>query len=265
MAGIFVGIPTVQEYKPFRESLSVFLEGIKTKHDVEVLEIKHHMRDNARNLIVDEFLISNKDYLLFLDDDHSGHTPEMLEALMKSNAMFCSMKCYARYYPFQITTMSKDIKFQDRHNLYVKNINKGYSPCIFAGFGMGLIKRELFSKIEKPYFQCNRIGEREDNYFCDKLIAVGIDPIGCFDYALTHMGIDDSNILHKRQIGIKDFVKTSNQKFVLANIQRAIKNKAVKVNEKSLGKLQVVDIMLNSDILIMDKKDNTKEVVMVNK
>jgi len=265
MTGIFVGIPCTREYLPFRESLSVFLDGIKDKYDVEVLEMKYKNRDEARVAIVDEFLKGDKEFLLFLDDDHSGHTPEMLESLMNGNALFCSLKCYARYYPYQITTVTKDIKFQDNHNLYVKNTNKGYSPCIFAGFGMALIRRELFSKIDKPYFECDRIGEREDNYFCEKLIAAGIDPIGCFDYALPHDGIDDNTILHKRQVGIKKFVKDTNQKMALRRIQKAIEEDKVHVNDFCKGTLQVMDLMLNTDMKIMNSKDGVQEIVLVNK
>ena len=265
MTGIFVGIPTVHDYKPFRESLSIFLDSIKTKYDIEVLEVKYHMRDDARNILVDEFLKSGKDYLLFLDDDHEGHKPEMLESLMNANALFCSMKCYARYYPFQITTVSHDIKFHDNHNLYIKNNNKGYATCKFMGFGMALIRKELFSLIDKPYFKCDMIGEKEDNYFCEKLIAKGIEPVGCFDYALSHQGINDDTILGKRQRGIIDFVKNVNQRLMIQRIKNAVKNKEVEINEYSKGRLELADLVLNNDIRIVDTEENTKEVLVLNK
>lgn len=263
--GIFIGIPTVHDYKPFRESLSAFLDSIKMKYDIEVLEIKHHMRDDARNIIADEFLASGKDYLLFLDDDHSGHTIEMLEALINTRALFSSMKCYARYHPFQITTVSKDIKYHDNNNIYFKNTNKGFAPCRFVGFGMALIDRALFNHIEKPYFKCDYKGEREDNYFCEKLIAKGIDPVGCFDFVLSHQGIDDSNIIEKRQKGIKEFVKEVNQRLTVKRIRKAIKEEGLKVNEESKGKLELIDILMNNDIRVVDKEDNNREMLIINK
>jgi len=250
MTGIFVGLPCTREYQPFRESLSIFLNKIKNDYNIEVFEIKYHMRDDARNIIVDEFLKSDKDYLLFLDDDHSGHTPEMLESLIKANTMVCSMKCYSRYYPYQITTITEDIKYHDNHSLYVLNKNKGYGECRFLGFGMALISRELFSRIEKPYFKCDKLGEREDNYFCEKLTLAGITPIGCFDYVLTHDGINDSNVLHRRQTGIRKFIKETNQRIKLRQIKEAIKNKEVYVNNQSEGKLNVIDVCLNSEIIL---------------
>jgi hypothetical protein len=265
MRGIFVGIPTTQEYKPFRESLSVFLEGIKQKYDVEVLEIKHHMRDDAREIIVDEFLKSDKEILLFLDDDHSGHSPEMLDALINSNALFCSMKCYARYYPFQITTVAEDINYHDKNNLYLINTNKGYAKCKFVGFGMATIRRELFELIEKPYFKCDMLGEREDNYFCEKLIAAGVDPIGCFDYVLAHQGIDNTNILEKRQKGLKEFVRDVNQRLTVKRIQAAIKCGKIKLNDRSRGQLEIVDVVLNNHIAVLNNTNKEKEVVVLTK
>src|SRR3990167_9370199 len=72
-----------------------------------------------------------------------------------------------------------------------KTNKSGYDFCDLVGFGMTILKRELFSKIDKPYFVCEN-NQREDNYFCDKLHSVGIKPMGCFDFTLTHDGIDES-------------------------------------------------------------------------
>lgn len=250
MTGIFVGIPRVHSYEPFQESLSAFLSSIRDKYDVELYEVRNKQRDDAREDIVAKFLESNKEYLLFLDDDHSGHKPEMLESLMKPNALVCSLKCYARYYPFQITICSKDIKYQDRNNLYVLNTEKGYSDCHFVGFGMALIKRELFEKIDKPYFKCNQIGEKEDNYFCENLTKNGIQPVGCFDFALPHCGIDDNTVLGFRQKGIKDFIKRQHQRYMIQRIQNGVNDGSVVLNEEANGKMQVADILLNTEIIL---------------
>jgi len=257
--GIFVGIPKTREYKPFQDSLSDFLDEISKDYYVEVVEEQNRMRDDARNILIDDFLASDKDYLLFLDDDHSGHKPEMLETLINSNALFSSLKCYSRYFPFQITTVSHDLRYFDNHSLCVRNTMKGYSSCKFAGFGMALIKRELFDKIEKPYFECDKLGEREDNYFCDKLAEKDIFPIGCFDYTLDHNGINEDNILEVRQKGIKDFAFKQHQKDTLKRIQKYNIDNNVTLSHIQEGKLQVMDILLNNEINIINN-----EVVMVS-
>lgn len=218
MKSIFIAIPKTREDKNFIESFYNFINEIKDKYKVEVCEIKGLKRDEARNYLVDRFLESGFDYLLFLDDDHSGHKLEMLEDLMAADAYFATIKCFSRHYPYQCTLFLEDNKDL---NLNFNSIGlKGTYPCKFAGFGMGLIKKELFSIIKKPYFVCNPIGEQEDNYFCKKLIANGIKPIGCFNYTLPHNGIDETNVIYHLNKNASTFIAAQNRKVLAIRMKK---------------------------------------------
>ena len=172
--------------------MSVFLPEMDKKFKIHVVEVKDKKVDEARNIISDFFIAKNYDYLLFLDDDHSGHTVEMVEALIKPDEYICAIKCYSKTLPHLCTLMDYSghdhplVKYKPKDN---KN---GYDYCDLVGFGMTIIKRELFDKISVPYFVAED-NRREDNYFCDKMQSVGIKPIGCFDYVLTHNGINQEN------------------------------------------------------------------------
>ena len=249
MARILIGIPSTRDYAPFRESLPVFLEDLKKKHSIRVFEVKDKNRDRAREEIANNFLLGIEDYLLFLDDDHSGHKAEMVDALLKPDEMFVSMKCYARHFPYQLTTCSADKAFQDGSNLTVLKQIKGYSPCHFAGFGMALIKKEAFLKIDAPFFQCDKLGEKEDSYFCKKLLEKGIQPIGCFDYTLTHDGIDESTILETRQDGYKKFVSKQHRKELFRRCVNSMDKNNVKIPDAQRELIEAMDVALNYEVV----------------
>jgi hypothetical protein len=83
---------------------------------------------------------------------------------------------------------------------------------------MTLIKREVFDKLDKPYFRVNDYyhemlqdkdvaARATDQNFCDRLIEAGIRPIGCFDHTLIHRGIGKDNYMSYRKQDILDNMK----------------------------------------------------------
>ena len=205
MAKIMIGIPSIRNDQNFMSSMSEFIPALSKIHNLCVIEVREKKIDEARNLIVDMFMSKDYDYLLFLDDDHSGHKVEMISALLKpleeNKEYVCAIKCYSRIFPHVPTLMDysgvednlERLGLDGKRGKYITKENKdGYAYCNLVGFGMTLIRKEVFNILNKPYF----IGEnnqREDNYFCDRLQHYGIQPVGCFDYTLPHNGIDESN------------------------------------------------------------------------
>lgn len=212
MPTIFVGIPTSRVYKPFWESLSNFLPALSLKYKYEIFTVSDKPIADARNEIAKKFLESDKDYLLFLDDDHSGHTMEMfekiLDPILKNACVMCGIRCYARNFPYPSNIQ---VYFKgDREKLGLKEndgkympieINIGYVYCDLIGFGMTLVTRKAFELVGVPYF----VGQNnmyEDNYFCDKLVEKGVQPVGCFEHTLEHNGIGLHNALILRDKGM---------------------------------------------------------------
>lgn len=209
MANIFIGIPSVRKYKPFVESMEVFIPSLIEKHTIEIYTVSNKSRAEARNSIVSRFLSSDKEYLLFLDDDHSGHKSDMvgalLDPLINNGRLVCAIKCYSREFPyFSNLAEYSGVNLEGGIGKYRPiDENKGYIECDLVGFGMTMIAREAFNRIKEPYFISNN-NCREDNYFCEKLVLSGSRPIGCFDYLLEHDGINEFNSIELRNKGIEE-------------------------------------------------------------
>jgi len=207
MAKILVGIAMWQPHKLFLESLPKFYSQIKHNHDVEIYVCSGMPLVDAQNEFAEYMLNNDHEYLLTLEDDHWGHTPEMLESLLNANTYMCGIRYYSRH-PFYMCTLMKysDCKGKSINKRYVDFPldTKGYHECDLVPFGMTLIKRELFTDVlDKPYFRLNHIydpieGEYytygTDRNFCDRMIQKGIYPVGCFDHTLTHDDINDKTI-----------------------------------------------------------------------
>jgi len=219
MINILIGIPSTRYRQDFLLSLSELILGLSSKYKIEAIEVRGKLIDEARNKIVDIFMSKDYEFLLFLDDDHSGHKVEMVDALLKplveNNEYICAMKCYTRDFPHLPNLMNyageKNPLGKDsiRGRYEAIGETKGYFYCNLVGFGMTLIHRSLFEKIVKPYF-VGDYNQREDNYFCDKLQENGIKPVGCFDYTLTHDGVDESNVNRLNEEGtlkLKETIK----------------------------------------------------------
>lgn len=209
MIKLFIGIPSIRNYEPFWKSLELFLHNIIDKYDYQVFKVCNKSLSEARNEIVSRFLESDKEYLLFLDDDHSGHTIRMLESLLdpliNNGRLVCAMKCYARKFPYFSNLLEySGVDLGDGRGKYRPiEDSEGYCECDLVGFGMTVISREVFKRIREPYF-VSKDNAREDVYFCDKLVLSGSRPIGCFDYVLDHNGINKNEALRLRDEGIKE-------------------------------------------------------------
>ena len=231
MAGILIGIPRKpdRDTRDFDESLSHFIEEIKGEHEVDVYEFSYGRVDVAREKVVDFFLKTGFGFLLFLDDDHTGHSKGMLDALLKPDAYVCAMKCYSRYFPHFCTLMDKHIKRRNGYDQVSKF--SGYQPCEFVGFGMTLIKRETFFKIDSPYFVASEDNDKEDTYFCSKLEDAGIIPIGCFEYTLTHDGINEETVETYRQKNGIEFIKRKQIEQNKKAFEEAVKREEIKCKD----------------------------------
>lgn len=197
MANILICVPSTREYAPFLESFSNFLEAIKKEHTICTFFVKDKLLVDVQNEVADKFLAGNWDYLLFLDDDHWGHTAKMLDTLINANAYMATIKSYIRHFPYMCALMKRL-----PNDLYI-GIEKaqGYVECDVTGFPMTLIRKELFLKLEKPYFREFTEGARlwaTDGDFCRRLGNIGIKPIGCFQHCLNHADITDENVVYKR-------------------------------------------------------------------
>jgi hypothetical protein len=158
--------------------------------------IKDKFLPDAQNLIARDFVSTGYDYLLLLDDDQWGHTPEMLECLINANTHVATMKTYSRHYPYMCAILKKvgNVVFP------IEN-GEGYVECDLTGFPMTLIRKDVFDLIEEPWFRPLEADGRSWNSdvdFFERLNNIGIKPVGCFQHCLNHDKITQENVYQYR-------------------------------------------------------------------
>jgi len=167
---LFIGCPTLGSVSHLLTERLLQLCQEYQQYEYEFCFNSKQPTDNNRNQIVDKFLKSEADILLFIDDD-----------MLPSNELFELIKCDKDIIAPLTVIHQEELKT----NLFMftnKKIN--YDSDLIkvdaCGCGCVLIKREVFSKIEKPYFKfiSNDDGKllmSETFYFYKKLFEKKID------------------------------------------------------------------------------------------
>lgn len=143
--------------------------------------------EHARNLQVERFLQSQCDYLFIVDSD-CVPKPDTIEVLLQLDLPFVSAP-----HP-SVIGKEVGVMIVDRvENGYVQHIpfDKGLQKCDAVGCAGMFIHREVFDKLEKPYFKFvynndGQLIQGEDFYFCEKLQRAGIDVYAYCDMTQTH-------------------------------------------------------------------------------
>jgi hypothetical protein len=157
--------------------------------------VRRMFHDFARNKVVEEFLSTDCDVLWFLDSDI---TPS-LDVLDLIAVDYDKWQVAGATYPVFMQPPGSDI-LEVVFTCYKKNVETGnltlagvpISGKEFVGglaTGCLFIKREVFSKLKKPYFEfkfdaeTRNMIEGEDLGFCRKLLELGIETF--VDYSLV--------------------------------------------------------------------------------
>jgi hypothetical protein len=206
---ILIGITHFHPTDAFLVSLLVFLEEIKDHYDIEVVEVKDKELVVAQNIIAEKFIESDKEFLLMLECDNDGFTRNMLKALLRGNNEVVAMHYHSRHFPYFSCNMRQiEGKTDEGGPLFAEtHTTSGYKECDLVGYGMTLIKRSVFEKLDKPYFRLNEYGGPEsyatDIDFCSRLRKAGVVLLGCFDYTLNHRQVNAENVIQLRLEGMK--------------------------------------------------------------
>jgi len=207
-SSVLVGVPIHEPDPRFLDSLPAFLKECKGHYDIELMQVSNKPLVDAQNMIADYFLSqTNHRFLLMLENDHYGHTRNMLKALLRSNALVCGMNYHSRHYPY-VSCLMRELPDRPQTERFAGiNRTSGYQDVDLVGFGMTLIRREVFDKLSKPFFRLNEF-RGPDSYatdisFNDDLKKAGIKPVGCFEYTLPHRDITKENADEKRLEGME--------------------------------------------------------------
>jgi GT2 family glycosyltransferase len=202
---MLVGIPMHKTGQPFIDSLTSFLKECEGHYKIEAIAIGDKSLVEAQNAIGEYFIDkTNHKYLLMLEDDHTGHSRNMLKALLRKDEDVVGMNYYSRHFPYYSCCMRKvDSMGENGEPLFAgRHETSGYVECDLVGYGMTLYKRSVFETLDRPYFRLNKFsGEGSyatDIDFCERLKQDGIKMFGCFDYTLAHRHVNKDNVFELR-------------------------------------------------------------------
>lgn len=156
----------------------------------------------ARNLIAERFMQeTNASHLLFWDDDVLV-PPDSLMRLLDDDAPIVSGFYTSRQAPAQPIAYRRAAK-KGHHYQPVMPVNPGKFLVDGCGAGFLLIRRDVFAKLRRPWFQfvCGRAkgsNVSEDFYFCEKAIKAGYQIIVDSRVSCGHVGryiFDDGDIV----------------------------------------------------------------------
>lgn len=194
---ILVGIPSLKPRDEFLRDFNLLVDNCK--YYLEVLWVKDKKLVDAQNEIADKFLSSDSEALLMLEDDHWGHTHEMLDDLVSMPGDVNAISYYSRWFCLPKTCMTltgKAYPVDYRSAPYESGIHQ----VDLCGFGMTLIHRRVLETLDKPIFRLNNEyadirGVATDKNFCKRVIEDGFKIYGNFSHDLVHDGISKKNHL----------------------------------------------------------------------
>lgn len=198
---IFMSLPTNGFVVDSQEHILRELQDTYRDH-VEfvypIAKVRRIFHDFARNMLVEDFLASDCDVMWFLDSDITPNK-QILDLIA---CHWDKWQVAGATYPIFMTPPGGDIP-EVVFTCYQKNEQTGALalnavPKEGVGFVDGLatgclfIKREVFSQLEKPYFEfkfhpeTRALEEGEDLGFCRKLAQLGIKVFTDFTMVCKH-------------------------------------------------------------------------------
>lgn len=198
---IYIGIPS-------RELHSTHINGklvqllmdwqTDSRYQVTVKILAAQPVERARNNLVQQFLASDCDYLLMIDDDITP--PENILQLAVHGKDVVAGLCYAcnsslGIFPVAYQKAENGV-FRGGYKLIGTDIdaeNQGLLQVELVGSGCIMIHRRVFARMDQPYFKftfnedLTQIEESEDFDFCNRVIAAGMQVYVDTDRVCGHL------------------------------------------------------------------------------
>ena len=152
------------------------ISNLKEKFEVFTCVPKRTNIVSARNLIVNEAIKQECDWIFWIDDDMVIKPDvNIIEKLMAHDKDIVAPLFFSRCYPF-IPMIFKRKTWASRYCVYdnIMDYPKGLLKVDGVGFGCVLTKVEIFKKLAQPYFWANEIFG-EDLFFCENATRAGIE------------------------------------------------------------------------------------------
>lgn len=161
-----------------------------------IYQVPGTMIFNQRERLAEEALKDGADAILWVDSD-MRFPKDALEILLSRDLPIVGVNATTRRFPVKPTALDIDPATNDLVKVNSKG-KTGLEQVMGVGFGMVLIKKEVFEAAQKPWFwfeQTDKGGTiGEDIYFCAKAFDVGYQTV-----------IDHDLSMHIRHIGTYEY------------------------------------------------------------
>lgn len=151
---------------------------------------------NQRERLAEEAIKDGADAILWVDSD-MRFPKDALEILLSRDLPIVGVNATTRRFPVKPTALDIDPETNDLVKVNSKG-KTGLEQVMGVGFGMVLIKKEVFLAAQKPWFwfeQTDKGGTiGEDIYFCAKAFDAGYQTV-----------IDHDLSMHIRHIGTYEY------------------------------------------------------------
>lgn len=189
---VFIAIPNFSGYV-HHELIIRLIEWSHSEQIKATIRFYPHLAplDNARNWAVKDFLESYNDYLLFIDDDIIPPSNALLE-LLRADKDIIAPLCFTvkRDDNGFLFPMPVAHRYNDNHE-YRPYIGHGIEETDVITGGMFLVKREVYEKIERPfYFTYHKNGlveYSEDFVFSQQCQKLGYKLFTHYDLLCKHL------------------------------------------------------------------------------
>jgi len=147
---------------------------------------------NQRERLAEEALKDGADAILWIDSD-MRFPKDALQILLSRKLPIVGVNATTRRFPVLPTALDYDQETKDLVKVTSKD-KTGLEEVLGLGFGMVLIRKEVFQKVEKPWFwfeQTDKGGTiGEDIYFCVKAFDKGFKTVLDHDLSkhIRHIG-----------------------------------------------------------------------------
>lgn len=151
---------------------------------------------NQRERLAEEALKDGADAILWVDSD-MRFPKDALEILLSRDLPIVGVNATTRRFPVKPTALDIDPETNDLVKVDSKG-KTGLEQVMGVGFGMVLIKKEVFEAAQKPWFWFEQTDKGgiigEDIYFCAKAFDAGYKTV-----------IDHDLSMHIRHIGTYEY------------------------------------------------------------
>ena len=141
----------------------------------------------SRNELVKEMI---GDWLWMMDDDHT-FDPHLLQALLDRDVPIVQPLVLKKQVPYDpVFLLDKHPEDMTWEVGALEPGAKGLRPCTAVGTGGMLVRREVFSALEPPYFRVGQVNPEvlsEDVDFCLRAKAAGFQAYVDFDNVMGHL------------------------------------------------------------------------------